>query len=284
MIPKRIFFYWSGNNLSWMRYMTLYSFRKYNPDWEVILYLSENNNTVKTWQSVEEQDFINYNGINYLDRVAELNIKIEKVELPTELEYLFVNISPVHESDLFRYYQLYKGGGFYCDMDVLFFRSMNPFYETIVNNKIDTVLYQCSEYMAIGFLGSSVDNSFYKDLFEYGINNFSTNDYQSLGVDLIYRRYFGNRFQANVLNNIIRKYPTLHIYSIPSELVYYFDWTKIDYNFTNNVYVNKFPKESIGYHWFGGSRISQNHNNVMNETNFRDFTTTFTAIAKKILD
>jgi hypothetical protein len=284
MIPKRIFFYWSGNNLSWMRYMTLYSFRKYNPDWEVVLYLSDNNNREKTWHSVEEQDFINYNGINYLSRVEELNIKIEKVEFPSELRDKFVNISPVHESDLFRYYQLYKSGGFYCDMDVLFFRSMNPFYEKIVNDNIDTVLYQCPEFLAIGFLGSSVDNPFYRDLFYYGINNFNTLDYQSLGVDLIYKMYHGNRAQAYVINNISKRYPSLKIHSIPSELVYYFDWTKIDYNFTNNVYVNKFPKESIGYHWFGGSKTSQNHNNIMNEENFREFTTTFTAIAKKVLE
>jgi len=62
MIPKRMFFYWSGNDLSWMRYMTLYSFRKMNPNWEIILYLSDNVNKIKTWNSGEEQDFLNYTG------------------------------------------------------------------------------------------------------------------------------------------------------------------------------------------------------------------------------
>lgn len=283
MIPKRIFFYWSGNNLSWMRYMTLYSFRKYNPDWEVILYLSNNNNNRKTWNSVEEQDFINYTGVNYLDRVKELNVKIENVEFPQESNSLLVNISPVHESDLFRYYQLHKSGGFYCDMDVLFFRSIDNFYEDIKDN-YDTIVYQCPEYMAIGFLGSSIGNQFYGDLFNYGLHYFNTNDYQSLGVDLIYKMFGGNRYEANVLNKMKVKYNTLKIYSIPTELIYYFDWTKINYNFTNNVYVNKFPKESVGYHWFGGSKISQNHNDVMNENNFKEFTTTFSAIAKKVLE
>ena len=46
-IPKRIFFYWGGSDMSWMRYMTLYSFRKMNPDWEVILYVSDNNQKEK---------------------------------------------------------------------------------------------------------------------------------------------------------------------------------------------------------------------------------------------
>jgi hypothetical protein len=264
--------------------MTLYSFRKYNPDWEVVLYLSNNNNTTKTWQGCEEQDFSNYNGINYLSKVEELNIKIEKVEFPEEVRDKFIGISPVHESDLFRYYQLYKSGGFYCDMDVLFFRSIDSFYDNIIRNKIDTVIYQCTGYVAIGFLGASVGNPFYRDLFYFGMNNFNTKDYQSLGVDLIYRMFNGSRAQANILNGIIGNYKNLKVYSIPTELVYFFDWTKIEYNFTNNVYVNKFPKESIGYHWFGGSKISQNHNNMMNEDNFKNYTTTFTAIAKKILE
>ena len=75
MIPKRIFFYWSGHNLSWMRYMTLFSFRKLNPDWDIILYLSDNTNTTKTWKGVEEQDFSNYKGHNYFNKLEELNIK-----------------------------------------------------------------------------------------------------------------------------------------------------------------------------------------------------------------
>lgn len=280
MIPKRIFFYWSGGNLSWMRYMTLYSFRRYNPDWEVVLYLSDNDNKVKTWNGIEEQDFSNYLGINYLDKLEELNIKIEKVELPDEMKKLD-NLSPVHESDLFRYYQLYKNGGIYCDMDVIFFRSIDNFYNNI--NNIDTILYQSPDYIAIGFLGSSIGNQFYKDIFDFGILNFNMSNYQSLGVDLIYMMYNGNRFTSQILPKIISRYPDLNFYNIPESLVYHFDWTKIEYNFRTAIYVNKFPSDSIGYHWFGGSKISQHHNNIMNENNYRDFNTTFSVIAKEIL-
>lgn len=282
MIPKRIFFYWSGNNLSWMRYMTLFSFRKFNPDWEVVLYLSDNNITTKTWNGTEQQDFFRYNGINYLDKLEELNIKIEKVELPDELKSI-PNISPIHESDLYRYYQLYKTGGFYCDMDVLFFRSMNSFYNTIIENNIDTVVHQCSTHMAIGFLGSSIDNEFYKELFDFGISNFNTSDYQSMGVDLFYKKYNGDRNRSNILPNIISTHPNLNVYNIPISLIYFFDWTKISYNYENLVYVNKFDKESIGYHWFGGSELSQKYNNILTEDNYRDHNTTFSAICRNIL-
>ena len=65
-------------------------------------------------------------------------------------------------------------------------------------------------------------------------------------------------------------------------LIYFFDWTKIEYNFTNPIYINKFDKESIGYHWFGGSKISQNYNNILNESNFKEHKITFSVIAKTL--
>jgi hypothetical protein len=248
----------------------------------MILYLSDNNINSKTWNGTEKQDFFSYQGINYLNKIKDLNIIIEKVELPETMK--LNNLSPIHESDLYRYYLLYSKGGFYCDMDVLFFRSIDSFYQNIIRNNIDTILYQCSTYVAIGFLGSSINNTFYKDLFEFGIKNFNSNDYQSMGVDLFYSRYGGHRRNPFIITNIMSRNPNLNIQSISSELIYHFDWTKISYNFSNMVYPNNFPKESIGYHWYGGSEISQYHNNIMNENNYREFSNTFSAIAKKILE
>lgn len=281
MIPKRIFFYWSGHNLSWMRYMTLYSFRKMNPSWDVTLYISDNTVNIKTWNGVEEQDFSNYIGINYFDKLSELNIKIEKVEFPVEYKEKLKNLSPVHESDLFRYYQLYKNGGFYCDMDVIFFRPIEKFYNQVMNT--DTIVYHCPTHLAIGFLGSSVDNQFYKDLFNFAIQNLNTIDYQSVGVDIFYKMIGGSRSNnVNFMDNLHSKYPELNINNIETSLIYFFDWTKIEYNFTNPIYINKFDKESIGYHWFGGSKISQNYNNILNESNYKEYKTTFSVLAKTL--
>ena len=37
MIPRRISFFWHGR-MSWMRFLTLQTFRRHNPDWEIHLY------------------------------------------------------------------------------------------------------------------------------------------------------------------------------------------------------------------------------------------------------
>ena len=280
MIPKRIFFYWGGEKMSWMRYMTLYSFRKFNPDWEMVLYLSNNNNT-KSWNGPEEQDFSNYRGDNYLDKISDLNIEIKNVEFPENVKDLIKDLSPIHESDLFRYYELFRNGGLYCDMDVLFFRPIDEFYGKIKD--YDSLIHQDKYNITIGFLGSCVNNLFYKNIFSCGIFNNKTDNYQSLGVDLIYKIYGGNRIDSQIYDKILNRFRNLKFYNLDTNLIYKYDWTKIDYNFSNPVGIGGFSDDSIGYHWYGGSPISQKYNNLLNETNYMDFKTTFSELCKNIM-
>jgi hypothetical protein len=37
-IPKRMSFFWAGGPMSWLRYLTLASFRHLNPNWEMRIY------------------------------------------------------------------------------------------------------------------------------------------------------------------------------------------------------------------------------------------------------
>lgn len=286
-IPKRIFFYWGGSNLSWMRYMTLYSFRKMNPDWEVILYVSDNNIKNKSWKSYENQDYHQYKGDDYFNKLKDLNIKIENVIFPEEIQEKLKNISPIHKGDLFRYYQLYLNGGFYCDMDVLFFRSIDEFYNKVVNCGCDTIIheYQGKErILAIGFLGASINNEYYKNLFEFGINNYNENDYQSMGVQLIYEMFTGKKYATHILNNIVKKYPNLKFYNLPTAFIYKFDWTQIKHCFINSLKINDFDYDSIGYHWYGGGVESQKYNGILNEKNYKEHITTFSAIAEEVIN
>lgn len=282
MIPKKIFFYWSGANLSWMRCMTLFSFRKFNPDWDITLYVSENNND-KNWGGHEEQDFSNYKGKNYFPLLEKLNIKIEKINLPDDVKNKVKNLSPIHESDIFRYYELFTNGGIYADMDILFFRPIDKFYNQLVENDIDTLIHQDKSFITIGFLGSTKGNIFYKEILDKALNVDIYNDYQSFGVDLIYSIYDANRQKSQILDKIKKKHPNLNIFNLKNETVYNFDWTMIEYNYQTGVDITAFSKESIGYHWFGGHPLSQMFNNVLNEDNYKDYNTTFCRLCKNIL-
>lgn len=294
-IPKKIFFYWDGSDLSWMRYMTLYSFRKLNPDWNMTLYLSDGISKNKGWKTSENQDYYTYNGNNYINKLKDLNIKIEKAEFPKEIQGLLTNLSPIHKSDLFRYYQLFVGGGFYCDMDVLFFKSIDNFYNEVIQKGYDTIIheYQSKERtLTIGFLGSSINNEYYKNLFEFGVNYYTNNiknddinnNYQSMGVLLIYMMFTNKLSASRVYETIISKYPNLKFYNLPTSLIYSFDWTKIKYCFSNSIKSSHFAYNSIGYHWYGGGVESQKYNNILTEKNYKDHRTTFSTIAQEVIN
>jgi hypothetical protein len=251
-----------------------------NPEWEMILYVSVNNNEIKTWQTFETQDFYTYQGINYFDKLEELNIKIQKIELPSELLSIFSNLSPVHESDLFRYYELSKNGGFYCDMDILFFKPIDNFYNILINGNFDTVICQ-DTMLSIGLLASKQNNNFYNDIFNNGIRILN-NQYESAGTNNIYN-LFNNVNRIEVLNEAKRRYPFLNFYNIPSILVYYFRHYDIDRLIENSYDIKDFPSESIGYHWYGGHPSIQKYNNILNDKNYHEYDITFTKLAKNIL-
>ena len=291
-VPKRIFFYWGGSDLSWMRYMTLYSFRKMNPDWEMVLYVSDNVVNKKTWIGHVNQDYFQYSGSNYFSKLKDLNIKIEKVEFPLEIRERLKNVSSIQEGDLFRYYQLYVGGGFYCDMDVLFFRPIDNFYNKIIDGGYDTIIHEYESShdwtVTIGFLGASTGNDFYKNLFEFGINDYindtnNLNDYQSMGNQLIYKMFLGVKNKCKIFNEFVSKYPYLRFYNLSTSLIYKFDWTQIDYCFKNEIEIKDFDYNSIGYHWYGGGEASQKYNNILTEKNYKDHKNTFSSIAEKVI-
>ena len=261
--------------MSWMRYMTLYSFRKMNPDWDVVLCLSQNNTCTTKWPG--KHDFLNYKGANYFHRIKELNISIEPVKFPDTFNAIIK--SPVHESDLYRYYKLYNNGGFYSDMDVLYFRSMDNVYNEIVQCKANIVLYTQLDHTAIGFLGAEKDNLFYKDLMLAALNTVDVDACQSYGSDLFYS-FCGTPYVCDVIE---ARYDGAVVFVIPSYLVYQYNSNKIEYAFNNPLDIKDFNAKSIGYHWYGGSTIAQGFNDIITEENYMKYKTTFSKISMGLL-
>ena len=177
MIPKRIFFYWENDKMSWMRYMTLYSFRKMNPEWEMDLFFNNANNiTEKQWKTGNEQDFHSYDGVDYFDKIKNLNINIKEIDFNENGLEQFKNVTPSGKSDIFKWYELYKNGGFFSDMDIIYFQPMDKLYNHIKENNYDTLICQTRyldihNYLSVGFLASNKDNNFYGDIFNNCFNS-----------------------------------------------------------------------------------------------------------------
>jgi len=282
-IPKEIFFFWEGNKMSWMRYMTLFSFRKFNPDWKIILYVNKNTTFKENpWSNKNIQDFFSYDGDDYFNKIFELNVEIIEWDIhdnnliKTEME-----ISPSQKSNFLKWYKLYETGGIYSDMDILWFKSIDDFYDTLVLNDYDTAICQTA-YLSIGLLASKKNNPLFKDIFINGFNCFNSQSYQTAGVLNIYD-LFSEVPQQGVFDEIKLRYPKIKPYNIPMDLVYFLNHTQVEYALEHSLGSTDFSNESIGYHWYAGYSGNQKYNNILTERNYMNYNNTFTTLVKEIL-
>jgi hypothetical protein len=126
-IPKTMFGFWMTEEFPWVRYLTLETFRSYHPDWEMILYrtpkLQKYVQSRPFW-STDHESASDYTGKNYWDRVEGLGIKIVEMDVEKEMGVQFPLAYCTIYADTMRYIALQKHGGFYIDLDNLFFRSL----------------------------------------------------------------------------------------------------------------------------------------------------------------
>jgi len=283
LIPKRMFFYWGNKTLSWMRYLTLYSFRKFNPDWEIILFLTDvEYEKERPWKDGPVQDFHNYAGKDYLRKILDLDITIKHYHFSDEEK----EAGPSYRSNFFKWRMLSDYSGFYSDLDILYVRPFESFYDKVKES--DVVICHNEKYFSIGLLGSSGENKFYKDVYESSLTNYNSNYYQSAGalslLSLIHQ-ITGNT-EIHLLNikdgiSILEKeYPNLSFYNIPMDLVYPWTSTKMVDVFEKKH--TSLPEECVGIHWYAGDLLAQEYNNILTEENYQNFDNTFCYFVNKI--
>jgi len=265
-VPKRIFFYWGNNKMSWMRYMTLASFRKHNPDWDMTLYTSSPRINYKIWKTKNYQDFFCYEGKDYRRLLIDLNINM----VPFECDE---NLTPSHTSNFLKWHVLATEGGIYSDMDILYFKPMDDFYNKIKD--YDTAICQ-TDYLSIGLLASSGKNDFYQDIINNIPKPYDYLHYQMAGVIAVYSLYKCQ--QKDVLKEAAKKYPELRFYNIPMNTVYPYDSKHIVKAFTDPGNVGDLPKETIGYHWYAAHKKAQEFNNILTPDNYKKYNTLFSKI------
>ena len=267
-IPKVAHFYWGGDTLPYLRYLTLHSFIKYNPDWTVKLHRPKTLGAIApTWRSNEQKQTTNTHKVStdYSDEIKRLGIK--EIFHIFRSEYGFSDSAhEVHKSDYLRWRLLASEGGVWCDMDILFTRPMvhmidNTPENANVNSCVCTYKDGCH---AIGFLMSSENNPFYKDVAEKSKKAFNQRNYQSIGSVMFGRFYRNEQKIRRISSEIVPLYINLKtVYSI----THINDFLSLDNS------IDQYP-DAIGFHWYGGhpdtSKVEAriNKSNYMNEKTF----------------
>jgi len=279
ILPKTISFFWGNETMSWMRYLTLYSFRKLNPNWKIELYYSLSPDIKEMrWKSREKQDYFYFKGKDYFQKVKDLDIDIIEWTCMTPNGITF-NVDSARKGDFFKYEKLSKSGGIYSDLDILFVKSMDEIYP-VLNNYDISVCYR-NGYWSIGFMTSKGNNLFFEEVWKNSFSTFSPSSYQSAGIISI-KDMLSKKFNVHPnIDCLINNYKDISIFNLPMNFFYPFTWDNVIKIFKEN---NDVPEDCIGIHWFAGNEISQQFNNVLTEDTYQTYNNTFCNFVKKIIN
>ena len=245
MIPKIVFTYWEGDQLSELHYLTIYSLHKYNPDLDIIIYTDENpKNIFREWNT--PQHLIDIQKTIPLSKLVEVNPKkIRLIPINFQKEYDFDNnISIIFKADFIRIAKLYEHGGIWFDMDVLFIKPIPDFF---FQEDIEAFIFIYSRTIPTGFLASIPKSKYLENLYNISlriIKNKELTVYQKIGPDLWNQEYkkLGRKTIKNIkiLNN---------------NLVYPFLWNQLNNLFqkTNSI----LPENTFGIHWYNGAAVTK---------------------------
>lgn len=246
-IPKILHVYFGGR-LSYLNYLTIVSFLRHNPGWDVMFYCPVKCTKKITWTSPEQKYHPTWD--DYTPFLKDLPISI----IPIDFKKfgLSNDLSEVHKSDFIRWHLLSSIGGLWSDMDILYFRSMNDLAINRPENwYVETVVSISGYGHSIGFLMGSYKNKYFTTLHKQSFKAFDKESYQCIGSALC------NELYPNLRS--IAGYPA----NIGMEAVYYFDADHISKIFKedNNI---KNIRNIIGIHWYAGHPMA---GRFLNKTN-----------------
>jgi hypothetical protein len=244
-IPKKCHFFWNGLSMMWLQTLGLQSFHKYNPDWDIRVYVTK--------QRPEEfgyNYYVNeYHGEDYfhilqnLDYITFKEIDLDVYELPRDA-------STIIGTDVFRTRILYNEGGVYSDHDVLWLKPM-------------------SEFVNIDCIGDPHDFESVACLFKqtHGHHNISVliSEVGSLYMESLIKEqrtivgpYSDQKYSAEMLNRI---YPTLdsirnkypRVLGLKYETFYPYSTFNMGQLFQENDLTPLESKDVMCIHWFANN-------------------------------
>ncbi|MCK9596138.1 glycosyltransferase [Candidatus Pacearchaeota archaeon] len=276
-IPKVANFYWGSEKMSFLRYMTIHSFKTLNPDWSVKIYVPKNFVKEKLWEDkFHQSDTVDYHQeYDYFDKLKK-DFAVKIIEVDIDTKQFGETLSEAQKSDYFRWALLYQSGGFWFDMDIVFIKPMSKIYfNDKINNVVDTVVcIDPNHGNFIGVLSSHGNkNPYYRSLIEMCKTKEMVNEYQSLGAPMINTKYHNIEIIRNFFKN-------LRVINLDTSTFYFYNFLNLHKIYDQNNY-ELLPNNAIGVHWYGGHPVSQKWNNTLNHKNYKRYDNTLISAIKE---
>jgi len=270
MIPKIIFTYWEGDQLSILHYFTIYSLHKHNPNLDIFIYTDINpKNILREWSTHEHS--IDIQKKIPLSKLIDINPqKIFLRPINFQKEYNFDNnISIIFKADFTRIAKLYEHGGVWFDMDILFTKPIPDFF---FQTNIESFIFIYAEVIPTGFLVTKPKSKYLEVMYNKSleiIKNKKLDDYQKIGPIIWIEEY--NKLNENEKSKIK---------ILENKLVYPFLWKEL-----HNLFKNEnatIPSETFGIHWYNGAPETKEFINNFNINNINPNNNLFEAFIYKM--
>ena len=248
-IPKIVHFFWDNRPLSFLRWMSMYSFSTLNPDWVLKLHITTDDATAGwSWANNKQR----FEADDYRRRLSE----IDNLEIIEETD--FPGLHGVHQSDILRNRYLSEEGGLWSDVDILYCQPMNALRCNVHgNSERDTGL--CvpnNRWFPIAFMMGAPGCKFFHDVHRHQIAVF-----QSTGGQGAYQK-FGTKVYQYILNR-----GNYFYFEIATTEVYQRKWQMHGKIFAGDID----PSVGVGIHWYGGSTSAATVEPKMTHKNWREF-------------
>lgn len=257
-IPRVLHLYWGGENMSFLRHLTVVSFHQYNPDWQIKVHIpKEVYKGNPSWNTPEYSHGFKIPG-RYMEQLV--NYGVQFVEHDFESYGIRSDIPETFKADYLRYHLLSTEGGVWSDFDILYFRPMSMAkFNNEENSDADTGLYIEKGLPHISFLFSSAKNPMYSRLEVLAKEKLDLSRYQSIGSEL---------FALPEMQ--VDQFP-IKLCKIDKNSIYYFEWKRLPDLFINEA---PYPDDAVGIHWFAGTPISQDYDSRITIENVFRFNNT----------
>lgn len=243
-IPKILHVYFGGVKMSYLRYLTIISFMRLNPDWQVRFYYPRFPVRNHSWKSSEQKYTDNWE--DYTPKLRRL--KISMVEVDYNFFGLPNTMSEVHKSDILRWHLLSIVGGLWCDMDILYFRPITNLSINIKSNKnADTIVCISGYGHSVGFMMGAAGNEYFRILLANALKRWNGDNYQCITAPMC------NDLFPTV--DSIRLKTSCNPVNLGMEAVYLHNADQISEIFGSP----PCPRENlntIGIHWYAGSQMA----------------------------
>lgn len=249
-VPKIAFTFWEGDQFSFLHYITIHSFAKYNPDYKVIIYSSTNLSDINiNWDTHEHSVNIEYN-LDDIHRLKELpNVEFKIVDFDKEFN-TSKPISSIYKSDILRIIKLYEHGGMWIDFDILFLKKLPESILKLPQNNIG--IFEYGNVLPIGFIVSNKGNILLQHLLNLArsiLENAEYENYQKFGT-----------FIWTPLKNIPEFKQHITIY--PTHYIYPYLWNEGEEMYYSNI--DKIKEDTYGIHWYNGAVVTKKYINELN--------------------